>query len=64
METTPEEMQKMMGNMNINQSMGDYDVIKKPRTNFSNNVLRRAVPKINIQDKISSISSNNLNVLS
>ena len=26
----------------------DYDIIKKPRTNFTNNVLRRAIPKINI----------------
>lgn len=43
---------------------GDYDIIKKPRTNFTNNVLRRAIPKINIQDKIGSISLNKLNVIS
>ena len=42
----------------------DFDIIKKPRTNFTNNVLRRAIPNINIQDKIGSISMNKLNVLS
>lgn len=42
----------------------NVDVIKKPRTNFTNVVLRRALPNINIQDKIGSISMNKLNVLS
>lgn len=42
----------------------DCDIIKKPRTNFTNNVLRRAIPNMNIQDKIGSISMNKLNVLS
>jgi len=42
----------------------EFDVIKKPRTKFTNNVLRRAIPHINIQDKIGSISMNKLNVLS
>ena len=42
---------------------GDIDVIKKPRTNFSNVALRRVIPNINIQDKINSISLNKLNVL-
>jgi len=39
-------------------------VIKKPRTKFTTNVLRRAIPDLNIQDKIGSISLNKLNVLS
>ena len=43
---------------------GNVDLVKKPRTNFSSNVLRRAVPNMNIQDKIGSISMNKLNVLS
>ena len=42
----------------------DVDLVKKPRTNFSSNVLRRAIPNMNIQDKIGSISMNKLNVLS
>ena len=40
------------------------DIIKKPRTNFTNNALRRIIPKMNINDKINSISMNKLNVLS
>ena len=48
----------------MNLAQDDFDIIKKPRTNFTNNVLRRAIPKMNIQDKISSISMNKLNVLS
>lgn len=43
---------------------GDEDIIRKPRTNFSSNVLRRAIPILNIKDKIGSISTNNLGVLS
>lgn len=39
-------------------------MIKKPRTKFTTNVLRRAIPDLNIQDKIGSISLNKLNVLS
>ncbi len=50
--------------MNLNNTDIDYDIIKKPRTNFTNNALRRAIPNINIQDKIGSISMNKLNVLS
>jgi len=42
----------------------DIDIIRKPRNNFTNSVLRRAIPNINIQDKIGSISMNKLNVLS
>ena len=50
-----------MGNLALD---GDIDLVMKPRTNFTNNVLRRAIPNINIQDKIGSISMNKLNVLS
>jgi predicted HTH transcriptional regulator len=64
MEASPEELGQKMGNMTVDDSLVDYDVIKKPRTNFTNNVLRRAIPKVNIQDKINSISVNKLNVLS
>ena len=39
------------------------DVIKKPRTNYSNNVLRRAVPNVNIQLKKESITMVKLKVL-
>jgi hypothetical protein len=42
----------------------EYDIIKKPRTNFTNNALRRAIPNLNVQDKLGSISMNKLNVLS
>lgn len=42
----------------------DIEVIKKPRTHFTNNCLRRVIPAMNIQDKIGSISSNKLNILS
>ena len=52
-----------MGKLSVKAS-DDFDIIKKPRTNFTNNVLRRAIPNINIQDKIGSISMNKLNVLS
>ena len=52
-----------MGKMSI-KANDDFYIIKKPRTNFTNNVLRRAVPNMNIQDKIGSISMNKLNVLS
>ncbi len=42
----------------------EFDIIKKPRTKFTSNVLRRAIPKINIQNRIGTISMNGLNVLS
>ena len=61
MEASPEELNQKMGKMTVSD---DFDIIKKPRTNFTNNVLRRAIPKVNIQDKINSISVNKLNVLS
>ena len=64
MDASPEELGQKMGEMGLNGSLVDYDVIKKPRTNFTNNVLRRAIPKMNINDKINSISVNKLNVLS
>lgn len=64
MEASPEELGQKMGDMAITDKLVDYDVIKKPRTNFTNNVLRRAIPKMNINDKINSISVNKLNVLS
>jgi hypothetical protein len=53
-----------MNKMSVSGAQDDFDIIRKPRTNFTNNVLRRAIPKMNIQDKISSISMNKLNVLS
>jgi len=28
--------------------MEEFDIIKKPRTNFTNNALRRAIPNLNI----------------
>ena len=40
-----------------------FDIINKPRTNYSNNVLRRAVPNANILKKIESISMSKLRVL-
>ena len=64
MEASPEELGQKMEGMGLNDGKVDYDVIKKPRTNFTNNVLRRAIPKMNINDKINSISVNKLNVLS
>jgi hypothetical protein len=39
------------------------EVIKKPRTNYSNTVLRRAVPNVNIQLKKESITMVKLKVL-
>ena len=59
-----DEIAKGLAGMGLGASKDDFDVIKKPRTNFTNNVLRRAIPNINIQDKIGSISMNKLNVLS
>jgi hypothetical protein len=50
-----------MDHMDVNN---DLDIIKKPRTNFSNSVLRRAIPKMNVQDKISTLSMNKMNLLS
>jgi hypothetical protein len=58
---TTDQMKKMTLN---EEQDSNVDVIKKPRTNFTSNVLRRAIPNINIQDKIGSISMNKLNVLS
>ena len=48
MEASPEELGQKMANMAVNDNLLDLDVIKKPRTNFTNNVLRRAIPKMNI----------------
>ena len=42
----------------------EYDVIKKPRTNYSSNALRRAQPNVNIQQKKESITMNKIRVLS
>jgi hypothetical protein len=42
----------------------EYDIIRKPKTKFTANVLRRAIPNINIQDKIGTISMNKLNIFS
>ena len=39
------------------------EVIKKPRTNYSNTVLRRAVPNVNLQLKKESITMVKLKVL-
>jgi hypothetical protein len=44
-------------------SNSTLDVIKKPRTNYSKNVLRRAVPNVNIQEKKESITMSKLKVL-
>jgi hypothetical protein len=46
------------------QDPSEIDVVNKPRNKFTANVLRRAIPHINIQDKIGTISMNKLNVLS
>ena len=37
-----------LNKMSVSGAQDDFDVIKKPRTNFTNNVLRRAIPKMNI----------------
>ena len=37
-----------MAKLGVNSAQDDFDIIKKPRTNFTNNVLRRAIPKMNI----------------
>lgn len=59
------DMEQIIQQMDgLNTAEDGMDVIKKPRTNFSSNVLRRAIPNMNIQDKIGSISMNKLNVLS
>ena len=42
----------------------ELDVITKPRTNYSSQILRRAVPNINIQSKRESITMAKLKVLS
>ena len=41
----------------------NVEVIKKPRTNYSNTVLRRAVPNVNLQLKKESITMVKLKVL-
>lgn len=41
-----------------------YDVIKKPRNNYSSHALRRAVPNIIIQQKKESITMNRFKMLS
>lgn len=46
-----------------NLTNNSIDVIKKPRTNYSKNVLRRAVPNVNIQAKKESITMSKLRVL-
>ena len=51
-----EAIDKGLGSLDINQIndpsspffKDNYDVIKKPRTNFSNNALRRVIPNMNI----------------
>lgn len=40
-----------------------FDFIMKPRTNYSSNVLRRALPGVNIQHKKDSITMTKLKVL-
>ncbi len=64
-----EDLSKDLKGLDIKASKSDmdpseFDIIKKPRTKFTSNVLRRAIPKLNIQDKIGSISMNKLSVLS
>lgn len=41
-----------------------FDVIKKPRNNYSSHALRRVVPNINIQQKKESITSSKLRIRS
>jgi hypothetical protein len=41
----------------------EIDIIRKPRTTYSSNVLRRAVPNINLQQKKESITMVKLKVL-
>lgn len=60
---SPDTDKILAGMQNLGVGEGD-DIIRKPRTNFSSNVLRRAVPVLNVKDKIGSISINNLGVLS
>ena len=60
---SPDPVQLLAGMSNLSVAEGD-DIIRKPRTNFSSTVLRRAVPVLNVKDKIGSISINNLGVLS
>lgn len=64
-----EDLKADLKNMDLNKAKSDldpneYDLIQKPRTKFTSNVLRRAIPHLNIQDKIGTISMNNMNVLS
>ena len=49
---------------NLHLNDGEMDIIKKPRTQYSSNILRRVIPNFNKQDKIGSISMNGLNVIS
>ena len=49
--------------MESSASTSQVDIIKKPRTNYSSTVLRRAVPNVNIQLKKESITMVRLKVL-
>jgi hypothetical protein len=43
------DMEQIIAQMDgLNKDADGFDVIKKPRTNFSSNVLRRAIPNMNI----------------
>jgi hypothetical protein len=44
-------------------TQADIDVIRKPRTNYSNNILRVVQPNVNIQQKKESITMLKLKVL-
>lgn len=48
----------------MESSSQEFDVIKKPRNNYSSHALRRAVPNINIQQKKESITMHRLKMLS
>ena len=47
----------------VESSQQELDVIIKPRTNYSSNALRRALPNVNIQQKKESITMVKLKVL-
>lgn len=49
---------------NLHLNDDELDIIKKPRTQYSSNILRRVIPNFNKKDKLSSISMNGLNVIS
>jgi hypothetical protein len=48
----------------FNNIVDGLDVIKKPTNNFTSSVLRRAIPKLNVKEKIGTLSMNKLAVLS